>query len=130
MSAARHLFTKKTQLASKLRRRHAYKPRKRCHDGSVTQIKNSNSGNRMAGAMKEGPGTMGSVAALAARPRAEVTFLAAQKDTQPVKAVDRKNRHSFLPLPSWVTPSPSIHGLNRVLEHAPVALAHFFQPQS
>ncbi|HBF39378.1 MAG TPA: hypothetical protein DDW50_18915, partial [Firmicutes bacterium] len=67
-------------------------------DVSDTQIKNSTSVNRMAGAMKECPGTMGSVAALAARPRAEVTFLAVQKVTQPVKAVGKKNRHSLIPI--------------------------------
>ncbi|HBF39495.1 MAG TPA: hypothetical protein DDW50_19520 [Firmicutes bacterium] len=52
-------------------------------DGSVNPIKNSNSGNRMAGAMKERPGTMGAW-------RLFGFFLAAQKETQPVKAVDRK----------------------------------------
>jgi hypothetical protein len=28
-------------------------PRRRCHDGSVSQIKNSDPGNRMAGDMRE-----------------------------------------------------------------------------
>ena len=38
---------------------------------------------------------MGSVAALPLVSRAEVTFWAAPKVTQPVKSVDHKNRHSF-----------------------------------
>jgi hypothetical protein len=59
------------------------KPRRRCHDDSVIPIKNSNPGNRMAGEMKERPGNMGSRRLFGA-------FLAVQKGTQPVKAVDKK----------------------------------------
>jgi hypothetical protein len=59
MSTARHLFADE-----KLPSAFKTNPEDTATDGSVSPIKNSNFGNRMAGAIKEGPGTMGSVAAL------------------------------------------------------------------
>jgi len=56
--------------------------RRRRHEVGGNPIKNSDPGNRMAGEMKERPGTMG------AR-RFFGYFLAVQKVTQPVKAVDK-----------------------------------------